>query len=62
MEFKSSEIIKRYDKPILTYNDVPYFSNSTLDFIFALRQIPSTIGASDARVFQPGQEQACARG
>lgn len=62
MEFKSSEIIKRYDKSILTYNDVPYFSNSTLDFIFALRQIPSTIGASDARVFQPGQEQACARG
>ena len=62
MEFKSSEIIKRYDKPILIYNDVPYFSNSTLDFMFALRQIPSTIGASDARVFQPGQEQACARG
>ncbi len=55
MEFKSSEIIKRYDKPILTYNDVPYFSNSTFDFMFALRQIPSTIGASDARVFQPGQ-------
>ena len=25
MEFKSSEIIKRYDKPIITYNDVPYF-------------------------------------
>lgn len=43
MKFKSSEIIKRYDKPILTYNDVPYFLNSTLDFIFALRQIPSTI-------------------
>jgi hypothetical protein len=62
MEFKSSEIIKRYDKPIITYSDVPYFSNSTLDFMFALRQIPSTIGASDARVFQPGQEQACARG
>lgn len=62
MKFKSSEIIKRYDKPILIYNDVPYFSNSTLDFIFALRQTPSTIGASDARVFQLGQEQACARG
>ena len=62
MEFKSSEIIKRYDKPIITYSDVPYFSNSTLDFMFALRQIPSTIGASDARVFQPGQEQAFARG
>ena len=62
MEFKSSEIIKRYDTPIITYNDVPYFSNSTLDFMFALRQIPSTIGASDARVFQLGQEQACARG
>lgn len=62
MKFKSSEIIKRYDKPITTYNDVPYFSNSTLDFMFALRQIPSTIGAFDARVFQLGQEQACARG
>lgn len=62
MEFKSSEIIKRYDKPIITYNNVPYFLNSTLDFMFALRQIPSTIGASDACVFQPGQEQACARG
>lgn len=55
MKFKSSEIIKRYDKPIITYNDVPYFSNSTLDFMFALRQIPSTIGASDACVFQLGQ-------
>ena len=62
MKFKSSEIIKRCDKPIITYNDVPYFLNSTLDFMFALRQIPSTIGASDASVFQPGQEQACARG
>lgn len=40
MEFKSSEIIKRYNKPIITYNDVPYFSNSTLDFMFAL---PSAI-------------------
>lgn len=55
MEFKSSEIIKRYDKPIITYNDVSYFLNSTLDFMFALWQIPSTIGASDARVFQLGQ-------
>lgn len=62
MEFKSSEIIKRCDKPIITYNYVPYFLNSTLVFIFALRQIPSTIGAFDARVFQLGQEQACARG
>lgn len=40
MEFKSSEIIKRYNKPIITYNDVPYFLNSTLDFMFAL---PSAI-------------------
>lgn len=40
MEFKSSEIIKRYDKPILTYKDVPYSSNLTLDFMFAL---PSAI-------------------
>lgn len=40
MEFKSSEIIKRYDKPILTYKDVPCFLNSTLDFMFAL---PSAI-------------------
>ncbi len=47
MKFKSSEIIKRYDKPILTYNDVPYFSNSTVDFMFALRQTPSTVCAAE---------------
>lgn len=31
VEFKSSEIIKRYDKSILTYNNVPYSSNLTFN-------------------------------